>query len=126
MLDISTILRGKEAFHVRVLVSQFDQLELCGDDLAADAADDGIEACVSISDVVGECDVADDDLDVFGFETVDEIGFGEDGVGGGEESDAVKVLSRGDDGIADVFAYQTGAADYEDVVRGRHGECRCR
>jgi hypothetical protein len=30
------------------------------------------------------------------------------------------VLARGDDGVADVFAYQAGAADYEDVLGGGH------
>lgn len=48
--------------------------------MAADAGDDGVEAREGFADVVGEGDVADDDLDGAGFEGVDEGGFGEEGV----------------------------------------------
>jgi hypothetical protein len=40
-----------------------------------------------------------------------------------EESDAIKVLARGDDGIADMFAYQAGAADDQNVLGGGHSRC---
>lgn len=66
-----------------MLVSDSDQFQLRGDDLAADAGDDGVEAGESFADIVGEFDVADDDLDVLRFEAVDKGGFGEKGVGGG-------------------------------------------
>lgn len=66
-----------------MLVSDSDQFQLRGDDLAADAGDYSVEAGESFADVVGEFDVADDDLDVLCFEAVDEGGFGEEGVGGG-------------------------------------------
>jgi hypothetical protein len=120
VLDISAVLWREEAFDVGMLVGEPDQLELGWDDLAADAGDDGVETGVGFAYVVGEFDVADDDLDALGFETVDESGFGEDGVGWGEESDALEVLARGDDGVADVFAYQAGATDYEDVFGDGH------
>lgn len=50
--------------------------------MATDAGDHGVEAGEGFADVVGEGDVADDDLDVLGFEGVDEGGFGEEGVCG--------------------------------------------
>ena len=80
MLDISAVLRGEEAFDVWVRVGDSDEFELGGDDLAADAGDHRVEACEGFADVVGEGDVADDDLDGAGFEGVDEGGFGEEGV----------------------------------------------
>ena len=54
-----------------------------GNHLAADAGDYSVETGVGFEDVVGEGDVADDDLDVLRFEGVDEGGFGEEGVCGG-------------------------------------------
>jgi hypothetical protein len=48
--------------------------------LAADAGDYGVEAREGFADVVREGDVADDNLDVAGFKTVDEGGFGEESV----------------------------------------------
>lgn len=38
-----------------------------------------------------------------------------------EESNAIKVLARGDDGVADMFSYQAGTADYQNVFGGGHG-----
>jgi hypothetical protein len=38
-----------------------------------------------------------------------------------EESDAIKVLARSNDGVADMFAYQAGTADYQNVFGGGHG-----
>lgn len=65
-----------------MFVGQPDQFQLRGDDLPADAGDDGVEAGVGFAHIVREFDVADDDLDVLRFEAVDEGGFGEEGVGG--------------------------------------------
>ena len=83
MLDVSPILRREKPLNIRMLVSDSDQFQLRGDDLAADAGDDGVEAGESFADVVGEFDVADDALDVLCSEAVDEGGFGEERVGGG-------------------------------------------
>lgn len=83
MLDISAIFRGEEPLNIWVLVGDSDEFELCGNDLAADAGYHGVETSEGFADVVGEGDVADDDLDVLGFEAVDEGGFCEEGVCGG-------------------------------------------
>jgi hypothetical protein len=40
-----------------------------------------------------------------------------------EESNAIKVLARGNYGVADMFAYQAGTADYQNIFGGGHGWC---
>jgi hypothetical protein len=80
MRNISAVLRWEETADIRVCVCDFDEIKLRGYHLSANAGDDGVEPGIGFADVVGEAQVAGDDLDAAGAEVVDEVGFGEEGI----------------------------------------------